>query len=218
LASKAANLGPVSVFFASLKLPFLGFYFVARGLTRQTRSSAALHGGILAAGLVIVLFQFLLDADTLKKVAFGNTIAAFGWALLAYGLLFSVASAPRSVGLLLTLGVLVAECIVGPAWLPLAAGAVVALAIGLRVSRLAFLQWGVGYAAIALAARWSNGWDRGWPQDWREIPPVFECALAVGAVLLLATWQASAFAHAVERFLRDPARALRRSGSGRSGR
>src|SRR5258706_5131312 len=92
LASKAAKLGPVSWLFASLKLPVLGFYFVASTLTRQSRTSAALHAGILAAGLVTVGIQFLLPPPEAKD-GIPSGVIGFGWAMLAYGLLLSTVQA-----------------------------------------------------------------------------------------------------------------------------
>lgn len=62
LTSTAGKLGPVSLFFAAMRWPILGFYFVARGLTHQCRAQrghsrarcghcrAAVHVGAARAG------------------------------------------------------------------------------------------------------------------------------------------------------------------------
>lgn len=71
----------VSVFFAGLRVSVLGFYFVARGLTRQSRTSAAVHGGTLAIGMALVATQLVLRMQGAKLLP--TEIIGFGWALLA---------------------------------------------------------------------------------------------------------------------------------------
>jgi hypothetical protein len=100
LASKRARLGPISGLFASLRVPVLGFYFVARGLTHQSRTNAALNGGMLATGAVIVAMQFLWSEPQLDIVTHPyreHAVVTLGWTLFAYGMLMSILRAPGSV-------------------------------------------------------------------------------------------------------------------------
>jgi patatin-related protein len=106
LASKAASLGPVSLLFASLKLPILGFYFVAQGLTHQSRTSATLNGAIFALGVLLVALQDIL------MVSLPEAIVTIGWVLTAYGTVMAVTRVPRSLATLLALFALV-----GVGWL-----------------------------------------------------------------------------------------------------
>ena len=195
LASKAAKLGPVSVLFASLKVPILGFYFVARGLTRQSRTSAALHGGILAVGIALVALQFFFKSEDLAKMSLAKPVATFGWSLLAYGLLLSVARAPRILGLLAMVAAVAVSAVVvwndPKAW-PLAAAtaAVLLLAVSLRVQWLAFVQWLAGFAVIGWVACRTSGVTPGVPlsnDGWH----IIELAALVCGALLLAMWQTS---------------------------
>lgn len=168
LASKSAKLGPLSALFASLRMPILGFYFVARGLTHQSRTSAALNGGILAVGAVIVAMQFLWSQKALSEqspASVAHLIVSVGWALFAYGLLVSILRAPRSIGVGLlaacTVAIIAACFLKEPAvWIVLIA----VLSIIFSV-RFAWLQWVVGMAAIVGAGLFGSGAlisDRAW--------------------------------------------------------
>ena len=89
LSSKAAKLGPISVLFAGLWLPTLGFHFVAQGLTRQSRTAAALHGAMLTTGLALVLLGLM------TKGGLDGPLVQFGWLLLGFSLAISIIRAPR---------------------------------------------------------------------------------------------------------------------------
>ncbi len=225
LASKAAKLGPVSIVFASLKVPILGFYFVARGLTRQSRTSAALHGGILAVGIAIVALSFFLAPTEAAKLGLAKpnlmlakSIVTFGWALLAYGFLLSTARTPRTFAL----GAIVAlpvVWVVQQGWMPLQAwlvhigmpavqalqehwllavvAAIALLAGSLRFRVLRFVQWLVGFAAIAIAAQRSSGLEPGQALDGQG-EAIFALAALICGTLLLAMWQTSHLSRAVE--------------------
>lgn len=211
LSSKSAKLGPVSVFFAGLKIPVLGFYFIARGLTRQSRTSAALHGGILAIGIALVATQLVLHQMQGAKLLPGEVIS-FGWALLAYGLLFSIASSPRFVGPL-SAGVLVALTFVlriDVSPLLLVLGALVLLWLSIQEKFLAPLQWVLGMAAIFATALWSRGATLSWPLPFSSKQPVDQIAGLVCLVLLLAAWQASTWAKWAESATRRWFRKLRK--------
>jgi len=203
LSSKTAKLGPVSLFFAALKLPILGFYFVARGLTRQSRTSAALHGAALAIGLALVCAQFILHGQE-KPAALPPSVHIFGWAMLAYGLLFSVASSPRVVAplLLIVTGLLGWHLRHTPLGIQIGAGLVIlgALALSVRYRSLSVLQWVIGIAAILGAALWSIGWQGPPFPDLDN--QVIQMALLTCAVVVLASWQASAWSRRAEGFIR----------------
>lgn len=219
LASKAASLGPASAFFATLKLPFLGFYLVARGLTRQSRTSAALHAGILAVGLAIIAIQLGSGLTTHHRVL-ADPVATTGWMLFAYGLLMAVVRAPRTVGMAL-LVVLAVTALKFEAWSVVTVLVVAAtLASSVRWPPLVGLQWLVGFALVLLAAGMSvdtadigpapTSWND-WPGAWRYLKewlaePVMQLALMVCAALSVAMWQTTAAAtrleHAARRLLR----------------
>ncbi|MEX3939870.1 patatin-like protein [Paraburkholderia sp. BR10937] len=112
LASASAKLGPISALSASVRVPILGFYLTARGLTRQSRTSAALNGALLVTGFVLVCLQFLwlpltsprptatatsgmvsaALATTVKAdpVIMPHLLVTVGWLLFAYGLILSI--------------------------------------------------------------------------------------------------------------------------------
>lgn len=160
LASKSAKLGPLSALFASLRMPILGFYFVARGLTHQSRTSAALNGGILAVGAVIVAMQFLWSEKTLGEQSpstAAHLIVSVGWALFAYGLLVSILRAPRTIGVgffaACAVAIITAFLLEQSAvWILLIA----VLSILFSV-RFVWLQWVVGIAAIVGAGLFGSG-------------------------------------------------------------
>ncbi|CAN7595402.1 patatin-like protein [Caballeronia sp. LjRoot29] len=160
LANAGSNLGPVSGLFSSVRVPILGFFFVANGLTRQSRTSAALHGAILAIGAAIVAMQFLwTPADFAEGQTLPGVLVTVGWALLAYGVLMSVFQAPR-----LMLGAFVATLVVA-ALIALLAGAPVAwVLIAAFVLMIAFsvrwlwLQWPVGILVVVGAGLWGSGY------------------------------------------------------------
>jgi patatin-related protein len=206
LSSKSAKLGPVSVFFAGLKLPVLGFYFVARGLTRQSRTSAALHGGTLAVGMSLVVAQLMLhsvkDAKPLPA-----PVMTFGWALLAYGLLFSVVSSPRLVGTVVTLALLAITVFMKLDVLPLLGmvGFTVLLWLSIRFRFLAFVQWVIGITAILVIAWLAKEPSFSSPLSaYRFCPtnPIDQMAALVCAVLTLAGWSASPWAKDGESLMR----------------
>ena len=207
LTSKSAKLGPVSVFFAGLKLPVLGFYFVARGLTRQSRTSAALHAGILGVGLTLVVAQLMLNMLVKDAKPLPAPVMTFGWALLAYGLLFSVASSPRLVGSIVTAALLAAPFIskfdLGP--LLSMIGVIVVLWLSIKYRFLAAFQWLLGMAAI-LAAAWlskAGSFTAPWSAyHFDREDPLDQVAVLVCAVLTLAAWRASRWAKDSERLVR----------------
>ena len=201
LASKSAKLGPVSLFFAGLRLPVLGFYFVVRGLTRQSRTSAALHGAILAIGLALVFVQLLLQAET-KPTSLPPSLVTFGWALLAYGLLFSIVSSPRIVGPLIALIAMAAGVYLVSIQLIIAVAVVFLLWLSVNYRYLAIVQWLLGMATVPMAALWTKGWNGELPPPGTLHEPVYRMALLVCLILLLATWQASTLSRAAEAGLR----------------
>lgn len=212
LTTPAAKLGPVSVFFAALKLPVQGFYFVVRGLTRQSRTSAALHAGILAVGLAFVAMQLVLHSME-KPTSLPSPMLSFGWALLAYGLLFSVVSSPRVIGAVLAIALLgLAYLLKVSAW-PLVGplAAVVLLWLSVRYRFLAMLQWILGIAAILIAA---------WLSQTEHFRPLSEYSFSwdnsidrlaglVCFVLSFAGWQASTWSQRAEGGVRKAWRRFR---------
>lgn len=208
LTSKSAKLGPVSVFFAGLKLPVLGFYFVARGLTRQSRTSAALHAGILGVGLTLVAAQLMLNLLVKDAKPLPGAVMTFAWALLAYGLLFSVATSPRLVGTIVTAALLAAAAFTEFKLWPLlcAIGVIAALWLSIQYRVLAAFQWLLGMAVILWAAWLSKegsfgaSWAR-YQFSWTD--PLDQMAALVCAVLALAAWRASRWAKDSERFVRQ---------------
>lgn len=185
LASKAAHLGPVSLFFASLRWPLLGFHYVAQGLTRQSRTAAALHGGLLVLGLTLVLLQFMWTKDGASSLPTG--LASFGWAVLAIGLFLSVVRTPSVVG-----AALIAVAVVGLFMAPAAFKllALMFLLLGASVL-LPPLQVVFGFSLIAVAALYSSGWK---PATWQVVAwahPAIQFGGVVMAAFLVATLQAS---------------------------
>lgn len=205
LASKAARLGPVSLLFASLKLPIVGFYFVARVLTRQSRTSAALHGGILAAGVALVMVQFLFESEELKRPLPG-AVVTLGWAMLAYGLLLSTVRAPRTVGVIVFLATVeIARRAGAPS---LYVGVAIAGLLALSI-QAPWLQWVAGFLAIAFAAQWGSGrLPAVAPQSHGD--GVLLLGSLVCVVLLIAMWQASPWSTSLERHARKCWQRMRR--------
>lgn len=207
LTSKSAKLGPVSVFFAGLKLPVLGFYFVARGLSRQSRTSAALHAGILAIGVALVVAQLILRGQDSSAKPLPGPVMTFGWALLLYGLLFSVVSSPRLVGAVVTLAlVAISHFMKLNAWPLLGVIGVVGLLwISIRFRFLAFVQWGLGMAAVLATAWLSKSENFLQPLTaycFEPTDPIDQFAALVCAVLALAGWRASRWSKDSESFVR----------------
>jgi patatin-related protein len=198
LSGQGAKLGPVSLFFATLKLPILGFYFVANGLTRQSRTSAAFNGGILAVGTALVALQFVWSPADLAARTVPSTIVSIGWALFAYGLIMSVARAPRTIGLALLLGFAWYARSGQSAVLALVACASILMAASIRWPRL---QWAVGFCALLACALWGSGWFAAGPSGKYE-SSVLVFAAAVAFAILLAVIQSSRSALAFERWLR----------------
>lgn len=208
VASASAKLGPISWFFALLKVPIQGFNLVAQGLTRQSRTAAVIHGGLLAVGLLLSVLSFQLNQMSTKGPAWLGSVADLGWLLLAWGALFTVIRSPRTSVLVLTVGALAGGLGIALWGPPIerqqglallsAAGALIGIAIFLP--RLPALQWLLGLASIPVFASWSTGtpiWQRGW-----QLETIEWCALALVAVLLVAIWQASPMGPRVERKVR----------------
>lgn len=209
LSSKTAKLGPVSLFFATLKLPIMGFYFVARGLTHQSRTSAALHGGILAAGVALVALQFTEPPSYFVQkdgASAHGTLAAFAWALLAYGLLMSIMRLPRTVGVLalvLLSGGVAYHYLPSsqPREIAIVAGFVLALVVFVASAWFPALQWLLGFAVIGFAACWTSGELAVDGARTTEVG-IWTMAVLICLALLLALWQASPTSSRVERRVR----------------
>ncbi len=155
IASKATGLGPVSAFFATLKLPIIGFFLASKGLLAQSRTGAALNGGILVLGTALVLFAFLYEPMQLRSDALPHALVVIGWVLLAYALIVSVLRTPRTFTVVLLAAIAGVGFVVPLApYLPFVALLVL---IFLSVS-FTWLQSVVGIVAIAFAAAWGSGW------------------------------------------------------------
>lgn len=209
LASAAAQLGPVSLFFALLKLPIQGFNLVVQGLTRQSHTAAAVHGGMLAAGLVMVfasLWPHLgATAEGVAAAAKAASAAAsgaaggaglptglskFGWLLLIWGTLFSVMRTPRTAAALLIIGSLIAAVVWGH-WAALAGVALGLLAL-YGLCSVPLIQWALGMGLIAASASYASG-DPIWSRlaHWWPLQELEWMGLALIAVLAMAAWQSS---------------------------
>lgn len=205
LSSKNSKLGPLSMLFASVRVPVLGFYFVARGLTHQSRTSAALNGGILATGVVLVLTQLFMTHPKVGEQAasYPHLVVVTGWALFAYGIFFSVLRAPRTVGsaiLILT---------VTAAWgLDLPGVSILTILTILFILSIwsVLLQDLIGVGAIIVAGVWGSEQVEAALCNLRSaihltgnacsVPfhpehPVFVLSLVIAATLSLAIWQAA---------------------------
>lgn len=228
LANKGAKLGPVSALFASLRLPILGFYFVAQGLTRQSRTSAALNGGILATGTLIVALHILLSLSAFPNghgSSIPGLVVTIGWTLLAYGVLMSTLRAPRVMCFEASLALLAIAVI---AWvydysaILIAVVALMAIVISVRVN---WLQWVLGFVAIVGAGLWGTG-DSVWITTWmacqkaKQTPtrclydhhpsdPILLFTGIIVVVLLIALWQATALRKRLEGALIDRSRRKR---------
>ncbi|MFK4446978.1 patatin-related protein [Caballeronia udeis] len=204
LSSKNAKLGPLSMLFASVRVPVLGFYFVARGLTHQSRTSAALNGGILATGVVLVLTQlFMTHANPPDDASYPHLVVVTGWTLFAYGIFFSVLRAPRTVGaaiLILTIATASSFHLPGVSILT-----VLTILFILSIWSV-LLQDLIGVGAIIVAGLWGSEQIEAalcnlrsaihLPGNACSAPfhpghPVFVLSLVVAATLSLATWQAA---------------------------
>jgi hypothetical protein len=192
IASKAAHLGPISALFAAIKMPILGFYFVTRGLLGQSRTTAALNGGVLALGLALVLLQFFWTPDDLLVDMIPRSLVVFGWALLAYGSIVCMLRQPWTTILLavvtLTLLAVYAHSYEHGGVAIAVAGFMLLIAFSVRVPPL---QWLVGVVAIVFAAMWGSGWLA---SGLSAAPPnvdvlVFAAALLIA--LMLAVLQSS---------------------------
>jgi len=198
LAAKPAKLGPVSLFFASLRLPSLGFHYVAQGLTHQSRTAAAMHAGMLVIGLVLVALQYLLTGkDGASALPAG--LLHFGWTLLAIGLFLSIVQIPRVMAVVL-LAAALALLVFGPTQ-PVRFFALLAILLALSLT-FPILQIVFGFAIIAAAALHDTSWTLA---DWREVPwgdPVVLCALLILLALVIATLQAAGLLARAERAMR----------------
>jgi patatin-related protein len=201
LAAKATNLGPVSVFFASLRLPMLGFHYVAQGLTHQTRTAAALHGGMLGIGLALVLLQYLWTSST-GETALPKGVLTFGWALLAIGLMLAIVRVPW----LMTAALALAAA--SMLWFGQPEIKLVALLLTLTAVSLSFpaLQVAVGLTIVLLAALQAAGWKL---ETWENIPwhaPALHFGALICLALLIATLQASGLLARADRAIRRTSR------------
>lgn len=210
LASKHAKLGPVSALVASLRVPVIGFYFVARGLTHQSRTSAALNGAILAVGALIVAMQFLwTDAQSAGSVA--HAIVTMGWVLFAYGMLMSTLRLPGTT----CVSAVVLAVVVGAAGIvfgrPVLLAPFVLLVLLYLSVRWVWLQFAMGLAVIIFAGFWAGGELAGalpWATtpvhdgtSWELSAPAVLSMIVVAAILL-ATWQMSPCSKKVEAWIR----------------
>jgi patatin-related protein len=152
LSSKHAKLGPVAVLFAGLRLPAVGFHFVAEGLTRQSRTAAALHSAMLMVGLTLVLMSLMSNRPL------EGAIIQFGWLILAFSLTVSIVRAP-----FVFLVVLIVAFVGSACWAIFSGAQAVALPILLMLAslmvsvRFPTMQWLVGLVAIGIAAYLSAG-------------------------------------------------------------
>lgn len=186
LASASAKLGPISALSASVRVPILGFYLTARGLTNQSRTSAALNGALLVTGFVLVCLQFLWIGLTapgpaapfgdaaasaastvsqtmsakLDPVAMPHILVTVGWLLFAYGLIMSIMRS-RMVA---TLGILIVmlSLALAPRVIPVALQANWIIICGLLIlayiaSLLVWLQLPVGFLVILAAGIAGSG-------------------------------------------------------------
>ncbi|GJH13348.1 patatin-like protein [Caballeronia novacaledonica] len=214
LANAKTKLGPINGLFASVRVPILAFYLVANGLTRQSGTSAAVHGAILAIGAAIVAMQFLwppsayVDGSGLPSV-----LVTVGWALLAYGVVMSILRAPRTM-----LRVFLGACALvstGAVYfgVPAVLIPVIILFLLLLSSFWLWLQWVLGIAVIIGAGLWGSGEGSrlmagfaAWickvlnrsciPLTLQQAVLPFSCIIAVA--ILLAVWDASPFRKPLE--------------------
>jgi patatin-related protein len=207
LASKAAKLGPVSTLFASLKVPILGFYFVARGLTRQSKTSAALNGGILAAGLALVCF-----AAFVKPGSPPSSLVTVAWAMLAYGLLASVVRSPRTVGMVVWILLLAAAIATKGIVLGAVALVVALLTLSVAFERFQWMQWLIGFVVIIVAGIWEGGMleqkEAGASEQATASMHVLVLAMVVCVGLLIAVWETFPISVQAERAARRHLKAL----------
>jgi patatin-related protein len=200
LAAKTAKLGPVGTFFATLRLPFFVFYLASQVLTRQTRTRAALHGGLLLAGLVMVLAPFALSVTKVPVWWQG-----LSWALFATGMVLSLMRTPRTVLLALSawiIGVLVLQ----PQQWKFVLLVAVLLAIPALLSRV-YLSWLAAVGMMLLGVAWSSGYTTlaqfaGDIQEghWPKLLATSSLAFAglITAVMLLAVFESSVLGRNIE--------------------
>ena len=157
LSSKAAALGPVSLLFASLKVPIIGFYFACLGLLKDSRTGAVLNGAVLATGMAIVVLALVWGPDSGTHVLIPHGLLMFGWALLAYGLLVLTMRAfwlVGSVGLVVACAVLwmfiEGRMSIGASFLT------VLLVAAFMSAQVPALQWVIGIGVVLAAAIYSS--------------------------------------------------------------
>jgi patatin-related protein len=152
LSSGGAKLGPVAVLFASLRLPTLGFHFVAQGLTRQSRTAAALHATMLMVGLTLVLLSLW------NTKPMDGALVQFGWLILGFGLTISVIRAPNLFLVAAFAGFLgIAAAMVFFHW-PFESMAILFLLVLLMGGvRFPVMQFWIAALTIGLAASFSAG-------------------------------------------------------------
>ena len=195
--------------------PFLVFF-------RALDDGAALIGGFagaaLASGLLEVPVDTLMQAQHWDQALGGfyfvpkdgasahGTLAAFAWALLAYGLLMSIMRLPRTVGVLalvLLSGGVAYHYLPSsePREIAIVAGFVFALVVFVASAWFPALQWLLGFAAIGFAACWTSGELAVGGARTTEVD-IWTMALLICLALLLALWQASPASSRVERRVR----------------
>jgi patatin-related protein len=200
MAAKAAKLGPVGTFFATLRLPFFIFYLASQVLTRQTRTQAALHGGLLLAGLAMVLAPFALSAPTVPSWWQG-----LSWGLFTTGMILSLMRTPRTVLLALAVWIVAVLAFQPRQWLYVLLAATL-LAIPALLSRV-LMSWLAAVGMLLLGAAWSAGyttWDKlagdlqggHWPKLMATSPLAF--AGLITLVMLLAVFESSVLGRRTE--------------------
>ena len=223
LSGKDAHLGFLTPVFAALRLPVLGLYILSGVIVRSSRTGAAVLGGILAVGVVLVALQFSVSSDELADVtkSFPGSMISFGWMVLALGMVFPLAKTPLTAFVSALLILLVA-ILAGHWWTaaPVIGVFTISMLLLWSVGR-SWLQTVIGFLVLAFAALWGSAnlhpifrllKDlRGEPPApctghwWCQIDfqhPVVLSAALMALVLALGLWQMSSWSHTLERWLR----------------
>lgn len=203
MAAKTAKLGPVGTFFATLRLPFFVFYLASQVLTRQTRTQAALHGGLLLAGLAMVLAPMALGLDTDKVPAWWQGLS---WAVFATGMVLSLMRTPRTIVLaLLVWGSAMVAGQPSHQWLYI--GLTVLLLTALALTSRILVSWLAAVGMMLVGAAWSAGYTswrafsadfHGWslPEKMSSSPLIFISLIAL--VILLAAFESTEWGRRTE--------------------
>jgi patatin-related protein len=182
LSSKAAKLGLVSTLFASLKVPILGFHFVAQGLTKQSRTSAALNGGLLAAGAALVFVAF-------NWSAMPSLFVTAGWLMFSYGLLASILKTPFTLGMAVFALLVGAAAVTKGVFLLVIVCCLILLAASVRWREFQWLQWVIGGVAILVLAGYQVHVFGGSEPSSPDTGNVLVLAVVVCVGLAVAVWQ-----------------------------